>query len=303
MTGKTIDVDKSDLEDARPKVNNKGEGGDAASFGTLYGHRGPSSLEPSLRPVGKAIIKVEGLEKRYGTLQVPVLNGIDLAIQAGETVALIGSNGTGKSTLLKCMVGLHENSNGSVEVMGERFTRNLSGAQRHKIRSQIGFVFQAHGLVKRLSAHSNVIHGFLGYSGSWRAFTQMFAPESWRVEAMEALGAVKLLHKAMDRADALSGGQAQRVAIARALVRKPKILIADEPAASLDPASGHAVMQQFVDLAKQNNITLIFTSHDMQHALAYSDRVIALKGGRIFMDQPSRALSVSDLKGVFKNDE
>lgn len=260
-----------------------------------------ASFRGGIEPIAEPIIKVTGLEKHYG-VEHPVLKGIDLTITAGETVALIGSNGAGKSTLLKCMVGLHENSKGSVHILGETFERNLSGNQRRKVRSQIGFVFQSHGLVKRLSAHSNVIHGFLGQKGSWRAFSQMIAPQPWRLDAMKALDAVQLAHKAKDRADALSGGQAQRVAIARALVRQPKILIADEPAASLDPASGHAVMQQFVDLAQQNNITLIFTSHDMQHALAYSDRVIALKNGRIFIDAASRSLCEADLQGVFEND-
>ena len=244
------------------------------------------------------IIKVEGLTKSYNANTV-ILDGISLSIQEGETVALIGSNGTGKSTLLKCMVGLHENTAGTIEIMGETFTRNTNRKQRNHIRRQIGFVFQSHGLVRRLSALSNVVHGFLGYPGSWRAFTEIFAPQEWREGAMNALDAVNLRHKARDRADALSGGQAQRVAIARALVRKPRLMIADEPAASLDPASGHAVMQQFSQLAKQNNITLIFTSHDMDHAVAYSDRVIALKGGKIHFDRISQDVSQDELEDVF----
>lgn len=244
------------------------------------------------------ILKVKNLKKHYDQQRI-ILDGISLNIHEGETVALIGSNGAGKSTFLKSMIGLHENTEGVVEVMGETFERDASRRQQHQIRKQIGFVFQNHGLVKRLSAHSNVVHGFFGKANSWRAFHQSLAPQDWREKAMDALEAVKLSHKAKDRADSLSGGQAQRVAIARALVREPRLLIADEPAASLDPASGHAVMQQFVDLARKNDITLVFTSHDMEHAVAYSDRVIALKNGQIHFDKASRNVSKADLQGVF----
>lgn len=104
---------------------------------------------------------------------------------------------------------------------------------------------------------------------------------------MQALGEVNLAHKALERADALSGGQQQRVAIARALIRRPRLLIADEPSASLDPASGRDVMELFAALCQQHGITLVFTSHDMEHATEFSDRVVALKDGKVQFDQPS----------------
>lgn len=228
-----------------------------------------------------------------------VLSNVSLSIDEGQTVALIGSNGAGKSTLLKCLVGLHPISGGSVSVLGETFRRSPSAAQRRLIRNQIGFVFQSHGLVKRLSALSNVVHGFLGAPGSWRSFVQNLAPQERRMAALEALDAVKLSDKAMARVDELSGGQAQRVAIARALVRKPRLFIADEPAASLDPAAGHDVMQQFVNLTRSKKITLIYTSHDMDHALRYADRVIALKAGKIHFDTETALLNRADLSEVF----
>lgn len=116
---------------------------------------------------------------------------------------------------------------------------------------------------------------------------------------MQVLAEVRLADKARARADELSGGQAQRVAIARALIRKPKLLIADEPAASLDPAAGRDIMQIFSDLAREHGITLVYTTHDMQHALDYSDRIVALKGGRVFFDLPTSAVSLRDVDGVF----
>ena len=221
-----------------------------------------------------SLIHTENLFKSYGANDA-ILRGINLDIYEGEKVALIGANGAGKSTLLKSLVGLHSVSGGSVRTLGETFSNLPSSLQKKTICRQIGFVFQRHGLVKRLSALSNVLHGKLGLESGWRALCQTVAPALWREQAFRALEAVKLSDKASMRADQLSGGQSQRVAIARALIRKPRLFIADEPAASLDPAAGHQVMEQFVQLADDHGITLVFTSHDMDHAIQYADRVIA----------------------------
>jgi phosphonate transport system ATP-binding protein len=167
------------------------------------------------------------------------------------------------------------------------------------MRRQTGFVFQKHCLVRRRTALSNVIHGLFGEPGSWRAFAHSLAPLEWRNRAMQALADVDLDHKAMERADALSGGQQQRVAIARALVRRPRLLIADEPAASLDPVSGHNVMALFSDLCRTQGITLLYTSHDMDHAMDHADRIVALRGGKVFFDRPVVKVTQADLKDTF----
>ncbi len=245
-----------------------------------------------------AVIRLEGLQKYYSS-DVPVLTGIDLSVVEGERVALIGSNGSGKSTLLKCLIGLHPITGGSVETLGERFTAQPTSRQRDGIRRQTGFVFQKHCLVKRRSVLSNVIHGLLGLKGSWRAFTHQFARSEWRDRAMVALEEVNLGEFAMRRADALSGGQQQRVAIARALIREPRLLIADEPAASLDPAAGKDVMALFSRLCQDHGITLLYTSHDMAHAVDYSDRVVALKNGQVRFDQASDTLDPAALRETF----
>ena len=228
-----------------------------------------------------------------------VLDGIDLKIAEAERIALVGANGAGKSTLLRLLVGLTAPDRGTIKALGETLDHKSGRSCKQRLCRQIGFVFQHHGLVRRLSAHSNVVQGMLGLPGSWRAILQSTAPEEWRSRAMDSLKAVRLEDRAETRADQLSGGQAQRVAIARALVRRPRILIADEPAASLDPAAGKEVMALFSDLARRQGITLIYTTHDMAHALDYSDRVIALKGRRILFDRKSAELSTSDLGGVF----
>lgn len=247
---------------------------------------------------GGVLIDAAGLAKRYGRAG-PVLSDVTFRVMPGERVALIGANGAGKSTLLKGLIGLVPLDAGEVSVLGERFSREPQAAQRRRLRRQTGFVFQRHGLVGRLSVLSNVCHGLLGGSGSWRGFAQGIAPGDWRVRAMAALGQVGLADRAGERADRLSGGQSQRVAIARALVRAPRLIIADEPAASLDPAAGEDVMGLFSDLARRGGITLLFTSHDMGHALAFTDRVIALRGGRIVIDRPTASLGPADLAPVF----
>lgn len=250
-------------------------------------------------PAGTQVISASGVRKSYSRGPV-VLAGISLKIAAGETVALIGANGSGKSTLLKCLAGVHLPDSGEIEVFGRRFGPRATRATLAAIRRETGFVFQNHGLVRRLSVLSNVVQGRLGQGASWRVVHQALAPASVRAEAMAALDTVGLAAKAGSRADALSGGQAQRVAIARALVRKPRLLIADEPAASLDPVAGQDVMQAFADIAANGSTTLLFTTHDLDHALAYARRIVALKGGGIVLDAPAADLRRADLAGIYQ---
>ena len=243
-------------------------------------------------------IRTTALHKAYANGRA-VFSGVDIRIEAGERVALIGSNGAGKSTLLKCLIGHTPFCHGEVATLGEAFTRAPDARQLARMRQQIGFVFQSHGLVRRQSVLTNVVHGMLGLPGSWRAWHQSIATEEARESAMQALGQVRLSGKASSRADELSGGQAQRVAIARALVRKPRLLIADEPAASLDPIAGREVMELFSDLAREHRITLVFTTHDVAHAVDFSDRIVALKAGGVHFDLPTADVSDDMLRGVY----
>ncbi|MFC5584206.1 phosphonate ABC transporter ATP-binding protein [Nitratireductor kimnyeongensis] len=244
------------------------------------------------------VVDAQRLRKSYDN-RLEVLKGVDLKITSGERVALIGANGCGKSTLLRCLIGLHDISDGSLATMGHTLTAGRNPAARRQVRLQTGFVFQKHCLVRRRTVLSNVVHGFFGDAGSWRAHAHGLAPAAWRKRAMEALEEVRLSDRALSRADTLSGGQQQRVAIARALVRRPRLLIADEPAASLDPLSGQNVMELFTRLCTDHGITLLFTSHDMEHALTYASRVVALRNGRILFDKTSDTVSPSDLKDTF----
>ena len=244
------------------------------------------------------IYHMQGLTKTY-TGGKKVLDNVHLSFYPDAKIGVLGPNGAGKSTLLKSLVGLLPPSSGTVSALGERFSGEPSVAQRRAIRRQIGFVFQDHGLVGRLSALTNVVHGWLGQPGGWRAVHQSTAPGEARQRALSALADVRLEDKARARVDDLSGGQAQRVAIARAVMRKPRLLIADEPAAALDPAAGHEVMRRFVDLANARSLTLVFTSHDMEHALAYADRIVALKGGKLAFDRKRSDVSPQTLRDLF----
>jgi len=224
-------------------------------------------------------LAVRGLRKSFG--RVEVLRGIDLELRRGETVALLGSNGSGKSTLLRCAVRALEPDGGEVELLGEP----LTGRPRHVLRrqraQQVGFVFQRHFLVPRLSALTNVLHGVQARRAGPRTWLQALASGEDRAAAMDCLDQVGLVEHAAQRVDRLSGGQSQRVAIARALMQRPRLMLADEPAASLDPQAADDVMTLFTDLVRRQGLSLLYTSHDLTHALRYSDRVVVLREGRV----------------------
>lgn len=240
---------------------------------------------------------VRGLRKGYEG-GVPVLDGIEFAIPSGQSVALIGANGAGKSTLLRCCMHLIQPDQGQVHLLGHDLTGLSPRALRH-MRSRVGFVFQKHNLVPRLSALSNVLHGAIARSRFARSWFQGLASEELREEAMNCLARVGLTHIAARRVDKLSGGQSQRVAIARALMQSPRMMVADEPVASLDPSSGEEVMRLFSNLVRKEGLTMLFTSHDLSHAIKYADRVIALRQGVVALDAPSAELSVATLRALY----
>ncbi|WP_439576774.1 phosphonate ABC transporter ATP-binding protein [Elioraea sp.] len=240
-------------------------------------------------------IAAEGIVKRFGC--VTVLDGVSLAVRRGETVALIGANGAGKSTLLRTLLRLVEPDAGEPVVLGESVSR-LGGRALRRLRRRVGVVFQRHNLVPRLTVLTNVVHGALGRT-DLRAAHQAIAPRALRDEAMACLARVGLPHLARQRADTLSGGQSQRVAIARALMQRPEAMLADEPVASLDPAAGEEVMALFATLTRDAGMTLLFTTHGMAHALAYADRVVGLRAGRVVLDEPTRPALAPVLERFF----
>jgi phosphonate transport system ATP-binding protein len=226
-----------------------------------------------------------------------VLHDVSLAVHPGEAVALLGANGSGKSTLLRCALRLIEPDRGSIRLLDEDLSA-ARGRFLRRLRARAGLVFQRHNLVPRLSVLTNVVHGALDRSGL-AAVHQAIAPGSLRAEAMECLDRVGLADLARRRADRLSGGQSQRVAIARALMQRAPLILADEPAASLDPAAAEEVMGLFGTLARQERIAVLFTSHDLSAALAHADRVLGLRDGRIDLEGQAEKFSARDLAGLY----
>jgi phosphonate transport system ATP-binding protein len=228
-----------------------------------------------------ALVSVKDLVKIYPT-GTRALDGVSLDIHKGEFVVLIGLSGSGKSTLLRCINRLVDPTSGTVTVGGADVT-SAKGAELRRIRRRIGMIFQQFNLVKRSSVFSNVLAGRLGYRSTWRTIFGRPTTEDVAL-AFENLERVGIVEKAFARADALSGGQQQRVGIARALMQRPELMLADEPVASLDPATSHSVMKYLEEINKSDGITVICSLHFLSLARRYATRVVALNGGRVAFD-------------------
>ncbi|WP_102145361.1 phosphonate ABC transporter ATP-binding protein [Mycobacterium hubeiense] len=237
------------------------------------------------------------LSVRYRRNAAAALSGVDLHVPDGEKVALIGTNGAGKSTLLRCLVRLIEPTEGVITIGGSEVT-GASGRTLRKIRQDIGFVFQRFHLIPRITAFHNVVHGAMGRHGS-RCAWPVTAPSGVRAEAMECLERVGLSAYADRRVDTLSGGQQQRVAIARMLMQRPRVILADEPVASLDPASANSVMDLMCAIAAERRVTVIVALHQIDLALRYADRVVGLRDGVVEFDRPARDCDAAQLDSIY----
>jgi len=246
-----------------------------------------------------AFLRLEEITKTYPS-GTRALDGISLDVQRGEFVVLIGLSGSGKSTLLRCINKLVEPSGGRVIMDGIDVTA-AKGAELRRIRRRIGMIFQQFNLVRRMSVFSNVIAGRLGYRSIWR--TVAGRPTRTDVAlAFENLGRVGIADRAFQRADALSGGQQQRVGIARALMQEPDLMLADEPVASLDPATSHSVMKYLEEINKKDRITVICSLHFLSLARRYGSRVIALKAGKVAFDGLPAEIDERRFKEIYGED-
>lgn len=257
-------------------------------------------LESNQSTGPQAVVQFTELKKAFGQQQV--LRGVSFTCTARSATALIGANGSGKSTLLRCCLRLIEPDSGSIKVLGEP-VMDLSPGKLRRLRSQVGFVFQKHNLVSRLSALTNVIHGAQGQGYFFRSWFQSIAPQELRERAFHCLERVGLAEFALKPVQNLSGGQSQRVAIARAVFQQPKLILADEPAASLDPESGEQVMALLRELTQSEEIGLIFSTHHLDHALDYADNVVALKQGQIEFESKPDLLNEAELRKFYSKSE
>ena len=245
------------------------------------------------------IVSVKDLVKTYPT-GTRALDGITLDIRRGEFVVLIGLSGSGKSTLLRCINRLIDPTSGTITFDGADVT-HASGAELRRIRRRIGMIFQQFNLVKRSSVFANVLAGRLGYRTTWRTIASRPSREDVAL-AFENLGRVGIADKAFGRADALSGGQQQRVGIARALMQRPELMLADEPVASLDPATSHSVMKYLEEINKKDGITVICSLHFLSLARRYGTRVVALRGGTVAFDGRPADIDDRRFKEIYGED-
>jgi len=225
-----------------------------------------------------AAVRVEHLTKVFpdGTR---ALDDVSFVVNRGDFMVIIGLSGSGKSTLMRCINRLIEPTSGKVYIDDVDVTA-LRADELRLLRRQIGMIFQQFNLVKRASVLTNVLSGRLGYVPASWALTNYF-PRDLKALAVENLERVGIPEKAFTRADQLSGGQQQRVGIARALMQDPRVILADEPVASLDPATSHSVLKYIEEMNRRDGITVLCALHFLSLARRYGTRIIALKAGRI----------------------
>lgn len=245
-------------------------------------------------------INVHALRKHFGTNAA--LRDVSFTVRPGEMVALLGASGSGKSTLLRHLCGLHRADAGStsyIEVLGRgvqaggRLSREV-----RSLRAEVATIFQQFNLVERLPVMTNVLAGALHRLPLWRTLLQRF-PANELQRAFEALQRVGIERCAWQRASTLSGGQQQRAAISRALVQGAKVILADEPIASLDPEASRRVMSLLAEVNREFGVTVLVSLHQVDYAFAFCPRTIALRAGEVVFDGPTQQLTTERLHALY----
>lgn len=254
------------------------------------------------------LLDIRDLKKDYGNGQM-ILRGINMQIPKGQFVGLIGLSGAGKSTFLRCINRLVDSSSGSINVPGNVFLEQadntqiditrIKGAELRAWRRKTGMIFQQFNIVKRLSVIDNVLSGHLGYVSSLRGTLRRFTVDE-KEQALVNLERVGMLRHAYKRADALSGGEQQRVAIARTLMQKPRLILADEPVASLDPKLAETVLDILKRVAVEDQITTLVSLHTLEMTRRYSDRVMGLALGEVAFDDHPDNLSEEVVNTIYQ---
>lgn len=246
------------------------------------------------------MLEISGLAKRYptGTL---ALDGVDLHVGDGDLLALIGPSGAGKSTLIRCINRLVEPTSGAIIFDRQDITR-LNARRLREARKQIGMIFQEYALVEQLTVMENVLSGRLGHIGFWRSLRRNFDEDDIQ-EAFRLLERLGLKDYVNTRADQLSGGQRQRVGIARALLQRPKLLLIDEPTASLDPKTAREIMRIIVELVQEQDVVAIVNIHDVHLAKMYTKRIVGLTAGRIVFDGSPAQLDTDALTSIYGEED
>ena len=240
------------------------------------------------------LLEINNLKKTFegGT---EALRGVNLKIKKGEFLSILGPSGSGKTTLMRSVNGLENIESGNIFFDNKK----INEIYLPEVQKKTGMIFQDFNLVNNLSAINNVLTGLLNSSSKFLSMLYLFTKEQ-KLEALKALETVGLLNKAYNRVDELSGGQRQRVGIARAIIKKPLLLLADEPVASLDPTAANLVMSMLKKINKEFNITVICNLHQVDLATKYSDRVVGLLDGEIKLDQPASNIDKVSINQIYR---
>ena len=239
------------------------------------------------------MLEINNLKKTFENGS-PALKGVDLKINKGEFVSILGPSGSGKTTLLRTINGLETSSGGEIYFDNKEVSNNNIS----EVQKKTGMIFQEFNLVNNLSAINNVLTGLLNTSNKFLSLFYLFSKKQ-KIEALRSLETVGLLEKSYSRSDELSGGQRQRVGIARAIIKKPLLLLADEPVASLDPKSSNIILSLLKKINQEFGTTILCNLHQVDLAKKYSDRVIGLIDGKIMFDEKSSNINEAYLKKIY----
>jgi phosphonate transport system ATP-binding protein len=242
-------------------------------------------------------IVAQNLTKSFDGGKTFALSNVDIEIGQGEFVAVIGLSGAGKSTFLRAINGTNSPGTGTLKVLGKSVP-DLQGKELRELRKEIGFIFQQFNLVKNLTVRENVLVGRVAYSSLWRSLSGLYKASDIEL-AEKVLGSVGIVGRSLDKVRNLSGGQQQRVAIARALVQEPKIILADEPMASLDPKLSEVVLNILERINKTQNITVLVNIHVLELAKKYARRIIAFRQGKLVFDGKPDELDDAILEDIY----
>ena len=239
------------------------------------------------------MLEINNLKKTFENGS-PALKGVNLKISKGEFVSILGPSGSGKTTLLRTINGLERSSGGEIYFDNQEVNSNTIS----EVQKKTGMIFQEFNLVNNLSAINNVLTGLLNSSNKFLSLFYLFSKDQ-KIDALKSLETVGLLEKSYNRSDELSGGQRQRVGIARAIIKKPLLLLADEPVASLDPKAADLILSLLKKISKEYGTTILCNLHQVDLAKKYSDRVVGLVDGKVIFNEKSNDIDKNVLEKIY----
>ena len=240
------------------------------------------------------MLQIKNLKKTFKD-RTEALRGVDLKVNKGEFLSILGPSGSGKTTLLRSVNGLENIDSGEIFFDSKKVNK----IYLYEVQKKTGMIFQEFNLVNNLSSINNVLTGLLNSSSKFLSMFYLFSKDQ-KLEALRSLEMVGVVEKAYNRADELSGGQRQRVGIARAIIKRPIVLLADEPVGSLDPKSANIIMRLLKEINKKFKITVVCNLHQIDLATKYSDRIVGLLDGSIIFDKSTNNINPSFIKKIYR---